>query len=144
MLAVSGAKMKRYGIFSWVRSTFVELSVMSCVLLCSTHNLLRAVYLLKLLGDLQCSVRTTVINHYDLVVVATALKHGHVNKHALFKTNEIVFLLIMWCQWQLITTVWQVFVFRFLLITTTQLPLAEVLHQQPHNQWEVFSLVVGW
>jgi len=24
------------------------------------------------------------------------------------------------------------------------LPLAEVLHQQPHNQWEVFSLVVGW
>ncbi len=26
----------------------------------------------------------------------------------------------------------------------THLPLAKVLRQQPHNQWQVFSLVVGW
>lgn len=59
----------------------------------TTHNLVSAVYLLQLLGDLQCSVWTTIIYDYNLVVEATALKHVHLNKNALFKTNGISFFL---------------------------------------------------
>jgi len=39
----------------------------------STHNLLIPIDVLKLLGSLQCTIRTVVVNHNDLIVVATAM-----------------------------------------------------------------------